>query len=92
MTRRIAILFGVVGLMSSIAFATIFGSVRGIIHDPQHRPIQAAMVTLKSRSSDWTKNASTDTNGEFAFNAVLLATIPSSCRLPDLSRRNKALS
>jgi hypothetical protein len=26
------------------AFATIFGSVRGVIHDPQHRPIQGAMV------------------------------------------------
>jgi TonB dependent receptor-like, beta-barrel/Carboxypeptidase regulatory-like domain/TonB-dependent Receptor Plug Domain len=54
------------------AFATIFGSVRGVIHDPQHRPIQGAMVTLKSQSSDWTKSASTDANGEFAFNAVPL--------------------
>jgi hypothetical protein len=33
-----------------------FGSVRGIIHDPQHRPIQGAMVMLKSRSSDWAKS------------------------------------
>ena len=54
------------------AFATIFGSVRGVIHDPQHRPIQGAMVMLKSQSSDWTKSASTDANGEFAFNAVPL--------------------
>jgi hypothetical protein len=58
--------------MSSMALATIFGSVRGIIHDPQHRPIQGAMVMLKSKSSEWTKTTSTDANGEFAFNAVPL--------------------
>jgi len=52
------------------AFVTIFGSVRGYIHDTQHRPIQGAMVMLNSQSSDWTKSASTDANGEFAFNAV----------------------
>jgi hypothetical protein len=55
-----------------MALATIFGSVRGIIHDPQHRPIQGSMVMLKSKSSEWTKSTSTDANGEFAFNAVLL--------------------
>jgi hypothetical protein len=72
MTRKMALLCGVVTFMSSLAFATIFGSVRGIIHDPQHRPIQGATVTLKSQSSDWAKSASTDANGEFAFNAVPL--------------------
>jgi outer membrane cobalamin receptor len=58
--------------MAVAAFATIFGSVRGVIHDPQHRPIQGAMVMLKSKSSDWAKSATTDANGEFAFNAVPL--------------------
>ena len=72
MTRRRSVLCGVVALMSSIAFATIFGTIRGIVHDPQHRPIQGAIVMLKSNSSDWTKSASTDSNGEFAFNAVPL--------------------
>lgn len=72
MTRRIAFLWGVVALMSSMALATIFGSVRGVIHDPQHRPVQGAMVMLKSKSSEWTKSASTDADGEFAFNGVPL--------------------
>jgi hypothetical protein len=72
MTRRIAFLCGVVALVSSMARATIFGSVRGIVHDPQHRPIHGAIVMLKSQSSDWAKTASTDANGEFAFNAVPL--------------------
>jgi hypothetical protein len=72
MARRIAFLWGVVALVSSMAFGTIFGSVRGIIHDPQHRPIEAARVMLKSKSSEWTKSTSTDASGEFAFNAVPL--------------------
>jgi hypothetical protein len=52
------------------AFATIFGSIRGIIHDPQHRPVQGAMVMLKAKSSDWTKTLTTDSQGEFQTNAV----------------------
>ncbi len=54
------------------AFASIFGSVRGIIHDPQHRPVQNAMVMLKAKSSDWSATANSDPNGNFAFNAVPL--------------------
>ena len=66
---RLALLISI--LTTAIAaFATIFGSVRGVIHDPQHRPIQGAMVMLKAQLSDWTKSATTDANGEFAFNAV----------------------
>jgi len=52
------------------AFAGIFGSVRGIIHDPQHRPVQNAMVMIKAKSSDWSATANSDANGNFTFNAV----------------------
>src|SRR6202140_1405952 len=57
-------------LLAATASATIFGSVRGIVHDPQHRPIQGAMVMLKAKSSDWSKSANTDANANFEFNAV----------------------
>jgi hypothetical protein len=57
-------------LFASAASATIFGSIRGIVHDPQHRPISGAGVTLKATSSDWTKNGTTDASGQFEFNAV----------------------
>jgi len=56
----------------SVAHATIFGSVRGIVHDPQHRPVQGAMVMLKAQASDWAKNTSSDANGEFEFRDVPL--------------------
>jgi TonB dependent receptor/Carboxypeptidase regulatory-like domain/TonB-dependent Receptor Plug Domain len=54
------------------AFANVYGAVRGVVHDPQHRPIQNAMVMLKAKTSDWAKSVTTDANGEFQLNAVPL--------------------
>jgi hypothetical protein len=68
---RISFLGGLL-LLALMASATIFGSVRGIIHDPQHRPIQGAMVMLKAKASEWSKTTNTDANGNFEFNAVPL--------------------
>jgi hypothetical protein len=64
-------LFWVV-LLSSLAFATIFGRVQGLVHDPQHRPIAGAEVTIKAADSDWTTQSATDQNGSFQFTAVPL--------------------
>ena len=52
--------------------ATIFGSLRGIVHDPQHRPVQGAMVMLQAKSSDWNQTTTTDSNGQFQFTTVPL--------------------
>src|SRR6516164_6605835 len=55
-----------------MAMASIFGSVRGVVHDQQHRPIEGATVELQSKSSAWVKTLKTDSNGEFLFIAVPL--------------------
>lgn len=52
-------------LLASVALAATFGSLRGVVHDPQHRPIQGATVTIKSTTSDWKKDVNTDADGEF---------------------------
>src|SRR5579863_7283807 len=70
MACKIVLVIVAATMISGVARATVFGSVRGIIHDPQHRPLQAAMVMLRAQSSDWAKSADTDENGEFQFNAV----------------------
>jgi hypothetical protein len=57
-------------LLTVCAHANIFGSVGGIVHDPHHRPVQGATVTIKAASSDWTRSVLTDANGEFRLNAV----------------------
>jgi outer membrane receptor protein involved in Fe transport len=55
-----------------VASATIFGSVHGLIHDPQHRPVQDAKVTLRSTTSDWSQSTVSDNAGEFHFESVPL--------------------
>lgn len=60
-------------LASSVAaFAGMFGAVRGVIHDPEHRPVQGVMVMIKAKASDWSRSASSDANGNFSFDAVPL--------------------
>jgi len=50
--------------------ADVFGTVRGIVHDPQHRPIEGAGVTLSSKTEDWKRSTQSDANGEFLIDAV----------------------
>ena len=59
-------------LIASAAFGNDYGAVRGVVHDPQHRPIQDAMVMLKAKSSEWNKSVTTDASGNFQLNAVPL--------------------
>jgi hypothetical protein len=68
--RQAAWLAAVVSILSTAAFATIFGSVRGIVHDPQHRPIKGAQITLKAQNSDWEQSQISNSNGEFDFTSV----------------------
>lgn len=54
------------------AFAEVVGTVRGVIHDPQHRPVANAMVMLKAKASDWQATVNSDAGGNFVFTAVPL--------------------
>jgi TonB dependent receptor/Carboxypeptidase regulatory-like domain/TonB-dependent Receptor Plug Domain len=57
-------------LTCTLAHATIFGRIQGIVHDPQHRPIAGATVSLHAITSDWSQTTQTDDNGEFLFTSV----------------------
>ncbi len=57
-------------LLAAPLFGTIFGTVRGIAHDPDHRPVPGAKVSLRSASSEFELTGTTGTNGEFLFAAV----------------------
>lgn len=54
------------------AIASVFGAMRGVIHDPQHRPVQGAMVMVKAKTSEWSATTNSDSAGNFDFNAVPL--------------------
>src|SRR5882762_8063473 len=59
-------------LFAGACFATVFGTVRGIVHDPQHRPAPNVTVTLKAQASSYIQTSQTDANGEFHFDAIPL--------------------
>lgn len=44
-------------------FASVFGTVKAIVHDPQHRPVQGAQVEVRSRTSDFKVSAVTNEDG-----------------------------
>jgi carboxypeptidase family protein/TonB-dependent receptor-like protein len=50
--------------------AAIFGTVTGVVDDPQHRPVAQAEVTLRARLSSWQAQVQTDADGKFAFVTV----------------------
>jgi hypothetical protein len=65
------LLLSILGLLSlPAAMATVLTGVRGVVHDPQHRPIPGATVALHAANSDFVENETTNTDGEFSFSAV----------------------
>src|SRR5258708_28572382 len=69
---RMSLIFVISLLIVNPAVSTVFGTVRGIVHDPQHRPISDAKVVLKAKASDYVQTVQSDVNGEFHFDAVPL--------------------
>jgi hypothetical protein len=69
MPRQLALLAGVL-LISACASASIFGSITGLIHDPEHRPVQGARVKIWANTSNWTQASFSTESGEFRFDSV----------------------
>jgi len=66
MNRLLVVLAALLPLAACIpARATVFATVHGVVHDPQHRPVAGAVVTLKAAESDFTLIAKTNSEGEF---------------------------
>jgi len=72
MSRKFALLGGLLFLCSATLSASIFGTITGLIHDPQHRPVQGATVKIWANNSKWTQSATSNDSGEFRFDNVPL--------------------
>ncbi|MGA8940168.1 MAG: TonB-dependent receptor [Acidobacteriaceae bacterium] len=70
--RRLLLSFLVLLLPASLAWASIFGTVQGIVHDPQHRPIAGAHIELHALHSNLVLHATSNQNGEFSIPSVAL--------------------
>lgn len=74
------------------ANATIFGTVRGLVHDPQHRPVSGAPITLRASGSAWSKTVASDQAGEFRFDAVPLGEYVVTVELDGFSREKQTIA
>src|SRR5713226_4947738 len=70
--RRVLLFVLFVLPLAGACLATVFGTVRGIVHDPQHRPVSGIQVVLKAKATEFTLNTRTDDAGQFHFDAVPL--------------------
>jgi len=63
-------LFVISFLLPVALWAAVYGSVRGIVHDPDHRPVPNAQVILKSTNSDYSLRLTTGPDGTFESASV----------------------
>ena len=54
--------------------ATVFGNVRGVVHDPQNRPLSGAHATLQANDSAFKMTTQSGDDGAFHFDLVPLGT------------------
>src|SRR5271165_1536294 len=72
-------------LSATFARATVFGKVGGVVHDPGHRPIGGARVTLHAAHSDFTATQATNQDGGFLFLTIPLGDYVVSISQPGFS-------
>jgi hypothetical protein len=66
----LSLVVAVLILASIPALATVFAILHGVVHDPQHRPIPNAAISLQASDSAFTLHATTDAQGEFTLPQV----------------------
>ena len=71
--------------------ATVFGNVRGVVHDPQHHPITAAHASLQASDSDYSLTTETGADGEFHFDAIPLGKYTVTVEAPGFAPQKQAL-
>jgi outer membrane receptor protein involved in Fe transport len=57
-------------LLIMTALVADTGALRGIVHDPQHRPLPGAQIVIRGPGTTFTKTAVCDANGEFQVDNI----------------------
>ena len=53
MFTRVRLIGLLVLMLPRQIYASVFGTVKAIVHDPQHRPVKGAEVVVQSRTSSF---------------------------------------
>jgi len=70
MCVRTCYLLFILFVFNVILFAQNTGSLRGVVHDPQHRPLSGAQVTVRGPAEFGDKIIQSDASGEFQLDGV----------------------
>jgi outer membrane cobalamin receptor len=72
MRKSVRVALGVCLLLAvgTTSRATVFGTVQCVVHDPQHRPVAGALVTVRARRADWSRSATTGADGEITITTI----------------------
>jgi hypothetical protein len=65
-----AALLALAVLLAPTVRAANVGSVHGVVHDAQHRPVASAAIELTAAGSAWSQSTRCDRVGEFSFPVV----------------------
>ncbi len=68
--KRTSLFVSIVLLFPVAMWAAVLGSVRGVVHDPDHRPVRGATVLVKSSTADYSQTATTGTDGDFEVTSL----------------------
>ena len=79
--RRLLVI-GVFAIISANLYASVFGTVRVIVHDPQHRAVPHAQVDLQSPALPHPLKETTDSLGVAQFTAVPIGSYRVEVRAP----------
>lgn len=73
------------------AGATVMATVRGIVHDPAHRPIAAAHVEVAAITSQYRARLESDTAGEFEINSLPVGEYRLTVTAPGFAQQQQVL-
>src|ERR1035438_9226745 len=91
MAALIVLISALLAMAVSPAAATVFGNLRGVVHDSQHHPINGAKATLQASDSGYSMTAETGVDGEFHFDAVPLGQYSVTVEAPGFAPQKQAL-
>jgi TonB dependent receptor/Carboxypeptidase regulatory-like domain/TonB-dependent Receptor Plug Domain len=66
--RWLRVIAGALLLLTPYALSAAgFGTVHGVVHDAEHRPVPKAQLELKAANSAWSRGSQSDAAGEFSY-------------------------
>ncbi len=87
-----AFLAGVVFLFLAVSLAGANGALKGVVHDPQHRPVAGAQLLIRGSDPNATRTVQADANGEFQLSDLPEGTYRITVSAPGLASAEQQIT